>query len=104
MANQDGERLTFKPEDLAKGTTAAVLAKKYGVAEQLDRDNSGFANIRLCRAALDLATHVVHGDAALPDRILHILALIQRDATVSDDHFVIRVGHVSMLGACGQQK
>ncbi len=32
LANQDDEELAFEPKDIAKGATAAVLTKKYGVS------------------------------------------------------------------------
>jgi hypothetical protein len=35
----------------------------------------------------------------LPHRVLHVIAQVQRDASVCQDHFVIGVGHSSMLGA-----
>jgi hypothetical protein len=35
----------------------------------------------------------------LPHGVLHVIAQVQRDASVSQNHFVVGIGHTLMLGA-----
>ena len=76
-----------------------VGAAMFQLAQQLDGHHCRPRRIALTRAAFDIAPHALHRDAALPYRVLHIIAQVQRDASISQDHFIVGVGHTPMLGA-----
>ena len=66
-------------------------------AQQLDRHYGCLVEIFLASGPFYISTDAFDGDAALPDGILHIVTLIERDAAVGDGLFVVSVGHAGRM-------
>ena len=67
------------------------------LAKKLDRYNRCPVEIFFGSGSFYIPTDALDGDAAVPDGILYIVTLIERDAAVGDGLFVVSVGHAGRM-------
>jgi hypothetical protein len=82
--------------DLRKGLAGHWQVLGFALlelAQNLKRNLFGFLQNGLTRGASDIATVALDSHTALPDAVLHIIALIEGDFTVRNDILVESMGH-----------